>query len=79
MISGEKKKSQMGWRYQRGTGIPGGSVTIKNPPAMWENWVGSLSQEDPLEEGMATHPSKSSWTEEPDGLQSMESQGAGHN
>ena len=40
--------------------------------------VGSLSQEDPLEEGMATHSSilawRIPWTEEPDGLQSMGSQ-----
>ena len=36
-----------------------GSV-VKNPPAMQERqetWVQSLSQEDPLEEGMATHSS----------------------
>ena len=35
-------------------------------------WVGSLDQEDPLEEGMATHSStlawEISWTEEPGGL-----------
>ena len=40
-----------------------------------ETWVLSLTQEDPLEEGMATHPSilawRIPWTEEPDGLQSM--------
>ena len=29
---------------------------VKNPPAMWETWVRSLGWEDPLEEGMATHP-----------------------
>ena len=28
---------------------------VKNLPAMQENWDGSLGQEDPLEEGMATH------------------------
>ena len=37
--------------------------------------VGSLGQEDPLEEGMATHPSvlawRILWTEEPGGLQSL--------
>ena len=41
-------------------------------------WVRSLGWEDLLEEEMATHPSvlawKTPWTEEPDGLQSMESQ-----
>ena len=26
---------------------------VKNPPAMWETWVRSLSQEDPLEKGKA--------------------------
>ena len=30
---------------------------VKNPPAMWETWVRSLSWEDPLEEGMAAHSS----------------------
>ena len=28
---------------------------FKNPPARWETWVRSLSWEDPLEDGMATH------------------------
>ena len=30
---------------------------VKNPPAMWETWVRSLSWEDPLEKGKATHSS----------------------
>ena len=30
---------------------------VKNPPAMWENWARSLSWEDPLEKGKATHSS----------------------
>ena len=51
--------------------------TVKNLPAMQETW-GSLGQEDPLEEGMATHSSvlawRISWTEEPGGLQFMGSQ-----
>ena len=34
---------------------------VKNPPAMWETWVRSLGQEDPLEEGMATHSSMLAW------------------
>ena len=34
---------------------------VKNPPAMWETWVQSLSWEDPLEEGMATHSSVLAW------------------
>ena len=41
-------------------------------------WVQSLGWEDPLEKGMATHPSilawRISWTEEPVRLQSMGSQ-----
>ena len=28
---------------------------VKNLPAMWEAWVRSLGQEDPLEKGKATH------------------------
>ena len=39
-----------------------------NPPAMQETQVRSLGQEDPLEEGMATHSSilawRTPWTEE---------------
>ena len=41
---------------------------VKNSPAIWETWVGSLGWEDPLEEGMATHSSilagESMWTED---------------
>ena len=51
---------------------------VKNLPAMWETWVRSLGQEDPLEKEMATHSStlawRIPWTEEPGGLQSMGSQ-----
>ena len=54
----------------------------KNLPAVQETWVRSLGQEDPLENGMATHSSilacKISWTEEPGGLYSMGSQRVGH-
>ena len=55
---------------------------VKNPPAMLETWVRSLSQEDPLEKGMATHSSilawRIPWTEGPGGLQSMAFQRVGH-
>ena len=55
---------------------------VKNPPAMRETWVRSLGQEDPLEEGMATHCSilawRIPWTEELGGLQSLGSQRVGH-
>ena len=51
---------------------------VKNLPAMKETLVRYLSQEDPLEKGMATHPSilawNIPWTEEPVGLQSIRSQ-----
>ena len=51
---------------------------VKNLPAVQETWVQSLGQEDPLENGMATHSSilawRIPWTEEPGGLQSMGSQ-----
>ena len=30
---------------------------LKRLPAMWETWVRSLGQEDPLEKEMATHSS----------------------
>ena len=48
---------------------------IKNLPVMWETWVLSLSQENPLEEGMAIHSSfigwRTPWTKEPGCLQMM--------
>ena len=48
---------------------------VKNLPAKQETWVRSLGQEDPLEEGMATHCSilawRIPWTEEPGRLHSM--------
>ena len=34
---------------------------VENLPAMWGTWVAPLGQEDPLEEGMATHSSVLSW------------------
>ena len=34
---------------------------VENLPAMWETWDQSLGQEDPLEEGVATHSSILSW------------------
>ena len=35
--------------------------TVKNPPAMRETWVQSLSWEDPLGEGMTTRSSILAW------------------
>ena len=34
---------------------------VKNPPSMWETWVGNLVWENPLEEGMASHSSILAW------------------
>ena len=49
---------------------------------MQETWVISLDLEDPLEKEMAIHSSILAWetpgTEEPGGLQSIESQRVGH-
>ena len=56
---------------------------VKNPPAMQETQVQSLSRKDPLEKGMATHSSilawRTLWTEEFGRLQSMGSQKVRHN
>ena len=55
---------------------------VNHLPAIWENWVRSLGQEDPLEKEMATHSSSLAWripwTEEPGGLQSLGLQRVGH-
>ena len=58
---------------------------VKNLPAMQEKQemqAQSLGGEDPLKKEIATHSSiltqEIPWTEEPDGLQSMESQGVTH-
>ena len=55
---------------------------VKNMPAMEETWVQSLGQEDPLEEGMATHSNilawRILWTEEPRRLQFTGSQRVRH-
>ena len=55
---------------------------VKNLPAVQETWVPSQGWEDPLEEGVATHFSvlawRIPWTEEPVGLQSIESPRVGH-
>ena len=55
---------------------------VKNLPAMQETKVQSQGQEDPLEKGMASHPSILDWRipgkEEPGGLQSLGSQRVRH-
>ena len=55
---------------------------VKNPSATQETQVQTLGQEDPLEEGMATHSRivawRIPWTEEPGGLQPMGSHRVEH-
>ena len=34
---------------------------VKCLPAMWETWLRSLAQEDPLEKKMATYPGTLAW------------------
>ena len=79
----EKQVNQQSLSYDENWDMRGSEV--KNPSAMQEPQemqVQSLGREDPLEEGMATHSSiltwRIPWTEEPDGLQSMGSEGVGH-
>ena len=56
---------------------------VKRMPTMWENWVLSLGQQDPLKKEMATHSItlawKIPWIQEAGKLQSMESQRVRHN
>ena len=72
-------------RYVRDRGFPGGTsgkVSAYQCRRLKESWVQSLGWEDPMEEDMATHSSilawRILWTEELGGLQSMGSQGVGH-
>ena len=55
---------------------------VKSPHAMPENWIRSLGQADPLEEGMVTHSSVLSWrilwTEKPGELWPIAIQRTGH-
>ena len=55
---------------------------IKNLLATQETRIQSLGEEDPLEKRMDTHSSmlawRISWTEKPDGLQSLEPQRVEH-
>ena len=64
--------------YTKSCGASLVAQMVKNLPATRKTQVLALGQEDPLEEGMATHSSilawRIPWTEEPGGLQSMGSQ-----
>ena len=63
------------------SGLPGGSA-VKNLPTIYETWVWSLGQEDPLEKEMSSHFSNCVWeilwTEEPGDYSLWGSQRAGH-
>ena len=56
---------------------------VKNLPSIRQTWVQFLGWEDPLEKGMATHPSilawRIPWTEKLGGLPSTGSQRVEHN
>ena len=60
---GKKKKKFVFW-----TSLV--AQTVKRLSTMWETWVRSLGQEDPLEKEMTIHSStiawKIPWIEEPD-------------
>ena len=61
--------------YKQGSYLYCKALRTSLVPTMWETWVQSLDQEDPLEKEMATHSStvawKIPWTEEHGRLQSM--------
>ena len=72
--------------FTESEGFPGGA-SGKEPACqcrmpVQKMHVGSVGQEDPLEEGIATHsgilPWRILWTEEPGGLQSRGSERVGH-
>ena len=79
LFSRETSPQQIVKRLRAATSLV--AQTVKRLPAMWETQVRSLGQEDPLEKEMEIHSStlawKIPWTEEPDRLQSMESQRVG--
>ena len=71
----------LGCTVETNTGLPRW-LRGKNQSAMQETQIQSLGQEDPLEEGMATHSSilvwRIPWAEEPGELLSMGSKRVGH-
>ena len=56
-VDSQKQELQRGNRFPESK--PPGSSEVKNLPAVQEVWL--LDQEDPLEEGMATHSSILAW------------------
>ena len=68
-IKEKKKFIYFSWTYFRLGLYFLVAQSLKSLPTMWETWVRSLVQEDPLEKEMATHSSilawRILWTEEP--------------
>ena len=79
---GKEKKIQMEWNVRKG--FPAGSVgkELAYNAEMQADSSSILGREDPLENGKATRSSilawRILWTEEPGGLQAIESQRTGH-
>ena len=75
----ELRRVEEGW--VKGLDFPS-DVSGKESTCHWRRLHWHLGHEHPLEEGTATHPSmlpwRIPWTEEPDGLQSIESQRVRH-
>ena len=59
------------------------ATVVRNPSANARNQISAVGREDTLGKELATHSSilawRIPWTEEPGGLQSMDSQRVGHN
>ena len=70
-LSGDRKTKKI-LQHMAVLCLPGSSA-VKNPPAMQELWVQSLSQGDSLEKEITTRSNilawEIPWTEEPNGLQ----------
>ena len=61
-LSAEVIQESLDFQWKAGLGIPWLIYSVvKNPPAKQETLIWSLGQEDPLEEGMATHSSILAW------------------
>ena len=68
--------SALGWEKVEGPSSMAQWQRIRLPmQEIWETWVRSLGQEDPLKKGMATHPRILAWripcTEEPSFLHNL--------
>ena len=74
-VQGVTKSWTLSAEQQGPFGASPAAQTVNNPPGMQQIGVQSLGQEDPLEEGMATHSSiltwRIPWTEELGRLKSL--------